>query len=76
MLKQFNLLPSVTHAIFTLVILYLKHQIKIKMNMRRSSLQRCHTDTIEEEKGSKMKKTFVKTKKECGAWLLDKSYEL
>jgi hypothetical protein len=46
------------------------------MNMRRRSLQRCHTDIIEEDKGSKMKKTFAKRKKECGAWLLDKSDEL
>jgi hypothetical protein len=46
------------------------------MNMRRKGLQRCHTDTTEEEKGSKIKKTFAKTKKECGAWLLDKSDEL
>jgi hypothetical protein len=50
--------------------------MKIKINRRRSSLQRCHTDTREEEKGSKLNKTFAKTKKECGSWLLDNSDEL
>jgi len=53
----------------------LKHHRKIKNKMRRS-LQRCHTDTREEEKGSKRKKTFAKTKKECGSWLLDNYDEL
>jgi hypothetical protein len=53
--------------------MFLKHQRKIKIKMRRS-LQRCHTDT-RKEKGSKSKKTFAKTKKECGSWLLDNTDE-
>ena len=54
--------------------MFLKDQRKIKIKMR--SLQRCHTDTREEEKGSKLKKTFAKTKKKCGSWLLDNTDEL
>jgi len=50
--------------------MFLKHQRKIKNKMSRS-LQRCHTDTREEEKGSKLKRTFAKKKKECGSWLLN-----
>jgi len=40
------------------------------------SIQRCCTDTREEEKGRKMKKTFAKTKNESGSWLLGNSDEL
>lgn len=49
---------------------------KIKIKTRRRSLLRCHTGIGVEEKGSKLKMTFPKTKKECGAWLLHNWEEL
>lgn len=56
--------------------MFLKHQRKIKIIMRRRNLQRCHTDTREEEKGSKLKKTFAKTKNVClGCYTTQMSFE-